>query len=179
MNSKLRLHELGRLSKEEFVSKEKQDLIILLDNVRSLYNVGSIFRSADAFLAKKIVLAGITGTPPQREITKTAIGAENTVNWEYTKSALEWLLHWKEQNNHSIISIEQTEKSISLHQFDFFQMPSILVLGNEVHGVSQEIIDISDFSISVPQLGTKHSLNVSVCAGMVMWEYSKQNKQFS
>jgi 23S rRNA (guanosine2251-2'-O)-methyltransferase len=174
---KLKLEELGRISVHEFRAVTKIPVVILLDNVRSLHNVGSAFRTADAFLVEKIYLAGITGTPPHREIQKTALGATDSVAWEYGEKPADIAIQLKNKG-YQIIAIEQTTTSISLDQF----IPDAtarycLVFGNEIHGVSEEVIEISDSAIEIPQSGTKHSLNISVCVGIVSWELFKKMRQ--
>lgn len=171
---KLKLEELGRISVDEFKEAEKLPVCILLDNVRSLHNVGSAFRTADAFRIEKIYLTGITGTPPHREIQKSALGATESVAWEYAESAAEAVKHIK-ASGYEIIIIEQTTASIPMHTFT----PSsgkkyCLVFGNEVEGVSDGVIDQGDQAIEIPQTGTKHSLNISVCLGIVAWEFYRK-----
>ncbi len=171
---KLKLEELGRISVDEFKEVEKLPIAVLLDNVRSLHNVGSIFRTADAFRIEKIFLTGITGTPPHREIHKTALGATESVVWEYFESPIVAVQKLK-MENYEILVAEQTTESVSLQQFR--PRPNhkfCVVFGNEVHGVSEEVINMADLAIEIPQMGTKHSLNVSVCAGIVIWEIFKQ-----
>ena len=169
MNRKLSLEELKRHTPEAFKEVEKHDLIVVLDNIRSKHNVGSVFRTADAFCIKQIVLGGFTPKPPDRDIRKTAIGATETVDWISVEEPLQHIAGLK-RSGYTIVSVEQTEKSVQLNDFKTAVNKVCLVLGNEVGGVDQEIIDISDFCIEIPQFGTKHSLNVSVCAGIVMWE---------
>ncbi len=174
MNKKLKLWELDRVSEEEFKEQEKFPLIIILNDIRSLNNVGSFFRTSDAFNVEKIYLCGITATPPHREINKTAIGATDSVEWEHRESIVELVKELKSLDV-KICSIEQAEKTTLLQ--DIAQLPGekfALVFGNEVNGVDQDIIDLSDTIIEIPQFGTKHSLNVSVCAGIVMWEFAKR-----
>lgn len=175
---KLKTLEIERLSPEEFRKKEKTPVVAVLDDVRSLHNVGSVFRTADAFLLEGIHLCGITATPPQQEIHKTALGAENTVAWEYHKTAVEAVKALK-QRGFRIFSVEQCEGSLMLQDLGKELLPTdekgtvqhyALVLGNEVKGVSDEVIALSDKAIEIPQGGTKHSLNVSVAAGIVLWE---------
>lgn len=173
---KLKLDELGRISIDEFKDADKIPVSILLDNIRSLHNVGSAFRTADAFRIEKIYLAGITGTPPHREIQKTALGATESVSWEYVPEPLETLRLLKNKG-YKIIIVEQTSGSIPLHTFE----PSsteryCLVFGNEVNGVSEEAVQEGDMVLEIPQVGTKHSLNVSVCLGIVVWEIFKKIK---
>lgn len=171
---KLLNEELGRLNTEQFQKAEKIPLILILDNVRSHLNVGSVFRTADAFRIEKIYLCGITGTPPHRDIQKTALGATETVNWEYRENILELVQELKEQNTF-IASVEQAENAAYLHQFNVPENQKLaVVFGNEVEGVSQEVVSTSNVVIEIPQFGTKHSLNISVSAGMVVWELAKQ-----
>ncbi len=173
---KLKLDELGRISIEEFKSMEKIPVCILLDNVRSLHNVGSVFRSADSFCVEKIFLTGITGTPPHREIQKTALGATESVHWEYAENGESVAKKLKEEG-YNIVIVEQTTTSVALQQFE--PKPAVkycLVFGNEVEGVSDEIIKHADLGIEIPQAGTKHSLNISVCAGIVLWEVFRKLK---
>jgi 23S rRNA (guanosine2251-2'-O)-methyltransferase len=171
---KLKLEELGRISVDEFKESEKIPVCILLDNVRSLHNVGSAFRTADAFRVEKIFLTGITGTPPHREIQKTALGATESVAWEYVQSTAETIKNLKSQK-YKIVIIEQTTDSIPLQTF-FGEKDQkyCLVFGNEVDGVSDEAIALGDLALEIPQLGTKHSLNISVCLGIVVWELFKK-----
>lgn len=174
MNRKLKLWELSRVSEEEFKEQQKFPLIVILNDIRSLNNIGSFFRTADAFNVEKIYLCGITAVPPHRDIHKTALGATETIDWEYRKSIGELIEELKEQNT-LIASIEQAEKTTFLHEISVLPDQKIaLVFGNEVDGVDQAIIDKSDYIIEVPQFGTKHSLNVSVCAGVVLWEFAKK-----
>ncbi len=174
MHRKLKIEELNRISAEEFKKTEKIPLIVVLDNVRSLHNVGAIFRTSDAFLIESIYLCGSTGIPPNAEIHKTALGAENTVDWiyfEHTKDAIADL----KKDEYIIYSIEQAEKSLMLPDLHLNKTKKYaVVLGNEVKGVQQQIIDLSDGCIEIPQYGTKHSLNVSVTAGIVIWEFAMQ-----
>ena len=167
---KLNTEELNRISVPDFKNTEKTPLVIVLDNIRSLNNIGSVFRTADAFLVEKIYLCGITASPPNREIHKTALGATESVEWEYftnTKLAVEKL----KAEDYKILSVEQTENSTMLN--DFYPQKDqkyAIVLGNEVKGVEQEIIDLSDMVIEIPQFGTKHSINISVANGIVVWD---------
>ena len=169
MGEKTKNEDLNRLSLEDFKRAEKQKIVLILDNVRSLNNVGSAFRTADAFLIEEILLCGLTGTPPNKEIEKTALGATNSVNWKHIGTTLEALDHLKEKN-YTIYAIEQAKSSISLHQFSPSSEKIALVFGNEVYGVEQAVIDACDGVIEIPQLGTKHSLNISVSVGIVLWE---------
>ena len=168
---KLKLDELGRVSAEEYKVIEKHPIVVVLDNVRSMHNVGAVFRTSDAFLIDKIYLCGITATPPHKEIHKTAIGAENSVDWEYVKDSNELVAKLKE-DGYQIVTIEQTEGSVLLNEFEVDQSQKYaIVMGNEVDGVQQSIIDKCDTCIEIPQSGTKHSLNVSVCTGIILWKW--------
>lgn len=171
---KLENSELERKSIEDFKKSEKTPLILVLDDIRSLHNIGSVFRTADAFLIEKIILCGITATPPNKEIHKTALGATETVAWEHHENVLEVISNLKEE---SIITlaIEQVESSIFLQDFKVDKNQKYaLVFGNEVYGVAQEAVALCDGCIEIPQLGTKHSLNISVSAGIVVWDLFKQ-----
>lgn len=168
--------ELGRLSVEEFKESDKRPIVVIADNVRSLNNIGSIFRTCDAFAIKKLYLCGISATPPNKEIHKTAIGAELSVEWAYKENVTEAIDELKKQS-YVIISVEQVANSVMLDEFVVQENVSYaVILGNEVNGVSQEAVDASDIAIEIPQYGTKHSLNVSVAAGVVLWHLSKQYK---
>lgn len=172
---KLSMHELGRLSVEQFRERQKIPVCILLENVRSLHNVGSAFRTADAFSLEKIFLTGITGQPPHREIQKTALGATESVAWEYLSDPAEAVRRLKGEG-YTIIAVEQTTESIALHTF--IPEPGTrycLIFGNEVDGISEAVIACSDLALEVPQAGTKHSLNISVCLGVVSWEFFKMH----
>lgn len=174
MNKKLQNEELNRISVDEFKSSEKTPIIVVLDNIRSLNNIGSVFRTADSFLLENIYLCGITATPPHRDIQKTALGATESMNWNYFQTTLEAVKKLKE-NGYKIASIEQAENSIMLNDFSVNKDEKLaIIFGNEVKGVEQEIIDDSDVVIEIPQYGTKHSLNISVSAGIVIWELQKQ-----
>jgi tRNA G18 (ribose-2'-O)-methylase SpoU len=166
---KLKLEELGRLSLGDYKKAEKLPVVIVLDNIRSLYNVGAIFRTADAFRVSAIFLCGITATPPHREIHKTALGATESVDWKYFDSVTEALLQLKE-NGYRLYAIEQTDKSVVLENWDIGKDEKIaLVFGNEVNGVSNDILPLVDACVEITQYGTKHSLNVSVSAGVIIW----------
>jgi 23S rRNA (guanosine2251-2'-O)-methyltransferase len=170
---KLKLEELNRLSVDQFKQVDKLPVSILLDNVRSLHNVGSAFRTADAFCMEKIYLAGITGTPPHREIEKTALGATESVTWEYQERPEDVIRGLKGQG-YRIVAVEQTSESKPLQTFEFAPAEKIcLVFGNEIHGVSDAVIELTDVALEIPQAGTKHSLNISVCVGIVLWEVFK------
>ena len=171
---KLSMDELNRISKEDFEQADKTPIIIVLDNIRSLSNVGAFFRTADAFRIKELLLCGITACPPHREIHKTALGADETVRWRYfdtTKAACQAL----KAENYRIFAVEQVEGSTMLQNFTF-EPHTAYVLGNEVEGVSEEVLPFCEGAIELPQEGTKHSLNVSVCAGIVMWKAFEQLK---
>ncbi len=171
---KLRNEELDRKSVEEFHHSEKIPIILLLDNVRSMYNVGSVFRTADAFLIEGIYLCGFTPTPPHREIQKTALGATETVEWKHFASTAEAISELKKAGR-KIFAVEQAEKSVSLADFTPDKKEKmVLVFGNEVEGVQQEIVDQCDGVIEIPQYGMKHSLNISVSAGIVLWNISEK-----
>jgi 23S rRNA (guanosine2251-2'-O)-methyltransferase len=169
MARKITNEELPRLSPESFAAAEKHPVAVVLDNIRSLHNVGSVFRTCDAFLIRKLVLCGVTGTPPDREIEKTALGATATVAWEkHASTAL--AIRSLRAEGYEIYAVEQVEGSIMLDRFRRGDRPIALVFGNEVYGVEQEVVDLCDGAIEIPQAGTKHSLNVSVSAGIVLWE---------
>lgn len=171
-NKKYKIEELNRISVEEFKQTDKTPLVIVLDNVRSLHNVGAVFRTSDAYLVEAVYLCGITSTPPNAEIHKTALGAEDTVEWKYWANTLDAVADLK-ANGFTVYSIEQAAGSIMLPdlQLDKSQKYAV-VLGNEVKGVQQEVIDASDACVELPQFGTKHSLNVSVTGGIVIWEFA-------
>ncbi|MCF8309124.1 MAG: RNA methyltransferase [Bacteroidales bacterium] len=174
---KLENRELNRLSVEEFKKIPKNPVVIVLENIRSANNVGSVFRTSDAFLAASIHLCGITPHPPNRDIQKTAIGATQTVSWAYFSSAHESLKTLREEGYH-LFAIEQCEESRSLNNFQAEPPQKIaLIFGNEVSGVSQEIVDMCDGCLEIPQWGTKHSLNISVSVGVVLWEYIRRASQ--
>ena len=175
---KLRNSELNRLTIDEFKQVEKIPVVVILDNIRSLNNVGSVFRTSDAFRIEKIVLCGFTATPPNKEIHKTALGAEDSVEWQFVENTEDAILSLKEKD-YTICSIEQVEDSVPLPDFQVSKDKKYaLIFGNEVKGVQQKIVDLSDYSIEIPQEGTKHSLNISVSTGIVLWEfYSKFKKE--
>jgi tRNA G18 (ribose-2'-O)-methylase SpoU len=171
---KLENSELERKSIEDFKKSEKTPLILVLDDIRSLHNIGSVFRTADAFLIEKIILCGITATPPNKEIHKTALGATETVTWEHHENVLEVIADLKKENIMTL-AIEQVESSIFLQDFRVDKNQKYaLIFGNEVYGVAQEAVALCDGCIEIPQLGTKHSLNISVSAGIVVWDLFKQ-----
>ena len=175
MNKKLNLKQLNRVSLQEFKALKKKPIIVVLENIRSFNNVGSIFRTCDAFAVDKIILSGITPCPPHREIRKTAIGASESVDWFYSKSCIDIINKYKKLG-YCTIAVEQTEMSISLDKFNYNKKPVLLIFGNEVSGVSQEIIDLCENSLEIPQFGTKHSFNVSVSLGIVLWQLIKNLK---
>ena len=171
---KLNVFEMNRLTVEEFKAARKLPLVVVLDNVRSLHNVGSVFRSCDAFRIEAVYLCGITATPPSAEIHKTALGAEDSVSWKYYESTLDAVEELKQQG-YFVYSIEQVEGSENMAKISLDASKRYaVVLGNEVKGVQQEVVNASDSCLEIPQLGTKHSLNVSVTAGIVVWEFAKQ-----
>ncbi len=171
---KLKITELERLTTEQYKSHKKISLTVVLDNIRSLHNVGAVFRSSDAFLVERICLCGITSTPPHNEIHKTALGAEESVDWDFYKDTTDAVKELK-QKEYTVWAIEQVDKSVMLDKMQIEPNGKYaIVLGNEVKGVQQEVIDICDGSIEIPQFGTKHSLNVSVTAGIVIWEFAKK-----
>lgn len=173
---KLSIDELQRVSVSEFKSQPKAPIVLVLDNIRSALNVGSAFRTADGFALEKLVLAGITATPPHREILKTAIGATESVEWQYFSTIEEALQHLRVEG-YLICLVEQTDKSISLQNFSAdWQKPVALVFGNEVTGISEQALPMADLSLEIPQFGSKHSLNVSVCIGIVVWEIFRKWK---
>jgi tRNA G18 (ribose-2'-O)-methylase SpoU len=163
------MDELGRKSISEFKQAGKTPIIVVLDNIRSMHNVGSIFRTADAFLIEAIYLCGFTPQPPHRDINKTALGATETVEWKYFVTTIDAVSQLKKEG-YFIYSVEQAEGSISLENGDFQQPKNALIFGNEVEGVNDEVLDASDACIEIPQLGSKHSLNVSVSVGIVLWK---------
>ncbi|MCY1635896.1 RNA methyltransferase [Marinifilum sp. D737] len=175
---KLKNSELDRKSLEEFKASDKTPIVIVLDNVRSLNNIGSVFRTSDALLIEAVYLCGITATPPHRELHKTALGAEDSVQWEYFKNTEDAVTKLKE-NGFDIYSVEQAENSVSLENFETNPNKKYgLIFGNEVKGVQQKIVDASDGCIEIPQFGTKHSFNISVSCGIVLWDlFSKMNYQ--
>lgn len=167
---KLENSELDRLNVEEFKQVEKTPICIVLDNVRSLNNIGSVFRTADAFLIEKIYLCGITATPPHKDIHKTALGATDSVVWEHRESTLELLEELREEG-YTSLAVEQAENAVMLNDFKVEENKKYaLIFGNEVKGVSQEVVSASDLVLEIPQYGTKHSLNISVSVGVVVWD---------
>ena len=166
------MDELGRLSPQDFSDTDKLPIVVVADNIRSLLNVGSIFRSCDAFAVSHLYLCGITGTPPHKEIVKTALGAQDTVIWEHFETVAYCAMMLKEQG-YILLGIEQTDSAVKLHEFQFSQNQKYaLFLGNEVEGLSEDLLPLLDFALEIPQFGTKHSLNVAVTAGIVLWHYT-------
>ena len=174
MNKKLKLWELNRLTKEAFIVKDKAPIVVILDELRSFENVGSIFRTSDAFCVHQLALCGITPVPPHREIHRTALGATESVSWRYFEKTMDAVIYYK-QLGYQVYAVEQAEQTILLNAIKGMEISKIAVIfGNEVNGVNQSVIDACDGVIEIPQFGTKHSLNVSVCAGIVLWECSKR-----
>ncbi len=173
---KLKNEELNRLTVDEYKQSGKTPIVCILDNIRSLNNIGSVFRTADGFLISKIYLCGITATPPHKDIHKTALGATESVDWEYFKETIDVVNHLKKEG-YTVISVEQAENSIYLQNFKVSaDKKYALIFGHEVKGVAQNVVDASDYCIEIPQFGTKHSFNISVSAGMLLWEFFKQLK---
>lgn len=173
---KLKITELNRVTREEFKKIEKMPLVVVLDEVRSLYNVGSVFRSSDAFAVSAVYLCGITAVPPNAEIHKTALGAEDSVDWKYFKRTQDAVTELKSQG-YEVLAIEQVEHSTMLQNMTLDPSKKYaIILGNEVKGVQQEVVDMCDGCIEIPQFGTKHSLNVSVTAGILIWEFARSLK---
>ncbi len=173
---KITNQELGRPSAEEFAAMDKMAVTVVLDNVRSAQNVGAFFRTGDAFAVEKVVLCGITATPPSREIHKSSLGAEFTVAWEHNPSTVDAVLQLKEQG-YTTLAIEQVEGAVMLDKLEVDPAKKYaLVFGNEVLGVDQTVVDICDGAIEIPQVGTKHSINVSVCGGVVLWKFFEKNR---
>ena len=176
---KLKNNELGRISVDEFKSTQKTPLIVVLDNIRSLNNIGSVFRTSDAFVIEKIYLCGICATPPNKDIHKTALGATESVAWEYVEDTLE-LVKKLQVESVKVLAIEQAENSTKLDTFyPEKNQKYAIVMGNEVKGVQQEVVNASDFCIEIPQLGTKHSLNILVTTGVVLWDLFSKLKKMS
>jgi 23S rRNA (guanosine2251-2'-O)-methyltransferase len=173
---KLKNNELGRISVDEFKTIQKTPLIVVLDNIRSLNNIGSVFRTSDAFLIEKIYLCGICATPPNKDIHKTALGATESVAWEYVEDTLTLVEKLKAENI-KVLAIEQAENSTKLNTFYPKKNEKYaIVMGNEVKGVQQEVVNAADLCIEIPQLGTKHSLNISVTTGVVLWDLFQKMK---
>ena len=174
MNKKLKLWELNRPTKEAFIAKNKVPIVVILDELRSFENVGSIFRTSDAFCIHQLALCGITPVPPHREIHRTALGATESVSWCYFEKTMEAVMYYK-QHGFEVYAIEQAQHTMLLNAIQRMEISKIaLIFGNEVNGVNQSVVDACDGVIEIPQFGTKHSLNVSVCAGVVLWECSKR-----
>ena len=164
------MEELGRVTPEEFKRQGKNPVVLVLDNIRSMHNVGSAFRTCDAFNVERLYLCGITATPPQKEISKTALGATESVAWEYSENVAE-LAKKLRTEGYAIVLVEQTDDSVMLQEFDFAHYGKIaLFVGNEVFGISDELLPLCDAAVEIPQFGTKHSLNVAVATGIVLWE---------
>jgi tRNA G18 (ribose-2'-O)-methylase SpoU len=173
---KLKLHELGRATVEEFKQQEKTPVVLVLDNVRSALNVGSAFRTADSFALEKIYLCGITATPPHREIMKTAIGATESMDWHHEKETVDAILTLQNEG-YKVLAVEQAEGSSALQSTDIqLDGKYALVFGNEVSGVHESVMAVVDGCLEIPQFGTKHSLNISVCLGIVVWEFCRKMK---
>jgi len=172
---KLRLEELNRLSIDEYKQIEKVQMVLVLDNIRSALNVGSFFRTSDAFAIDKLYLTGITAKPPHKEINKTAIGAHQSVDWEHHSDVLTVVQQLRAEG-YLIVGVEQTTESVMLNQLKLKDQKLALIMGNEVDGISDAILDYLDICVEIPQFGTKHSLNVSVCGGIVMWDIINQLK---
>ncbi len=171
---KLSMEEMGRVTAQEFKTQSKMPVVLVLDNIRSTHNVGSAFRTCDAFNVEKLYLCGITATPPHKEIAKTALGATESVDWQHVNEVSELAVQLK-NDGYTIVLVEQIDTSILLQNVDFKQFSKIaLFVGNEVFGISDELLDLADMAVEIPQFGTKHSLNVSVAAGVVLWEAVKQ-----
>lgn len=173
MLRKLKITEMGRMTVEQFHEAEKMPLVVVLDGVRSLYNVGSVFRTGDAFRVAAVVLCGITATPPNVEIHKTALGAEDSVAWRHFGDTME-AVAWLRDEGYTILAVEQCEGSTMLTDFTpDFQQKYAVILGNEVKGVQQQVVDACDGCLEIPQFGTKHSMNVSVTAGIIIWHFAQ------
>jgi 23S rRNA (guanosine2251-2'-O)-methyltransferase len=171
MIKKLKLDDLNRVSVEDFKSQAKLPVVVVLDNLRSMHNVGSVFRTADGFSIERLYLCGITAQPPHREIEKTALGATNSIDWVHTETTVEAVLLLKEQG-YKILAIEQAQDSTMLHDFvPDLNQKFALIFGNEVNGVSEEVMAIIDECIEIPQFGTKHSFNIVISAGIVLWDF--------
>ena len=174
MLRKLKITEMGRMTVEQFHEAEKMPLVVVLDGVRSLYNVGSVFRTGDAFRVAAVVLCGITATPPNVEIHKTALGAEDSVAWRHFGDTME-AVAWLRDEGYTILAVEQCEGSTMLTDFTpDSQQKYAVILGNEVKGVQQQVVDACDGCLEIPQFGTKHSMNVSVTAGIIIWHFAQK-----
>jgi tRNA G18 (ribose-2'-O)-methylase SpoU len=172
MSRKLLNEELKRVSAEEFKQQVKRPVALVLDNVRSRHNIGAAFRTADAFAVREVILCGICAAPPDAEIHKSALGAENTVAWRYFETTMQAVAQLKSEG-YEPVAIEQTENSVTLNDFKLLDKPCALIFGNEVRGVAQEVVNECSRCVEIPQYGTKHSLNVSVSIGVVLWEICK------
>ena len=170
---KLKNKDLQRINIEAFKSAEKTPITIVLDNVRSALNVGSVFRTSDAFLIENIILCGITATPPNKEIRKAALGSTDSVNWKYIKNTTDAVKQLIKDGYH-VVGIEQADKSTKLNEFELPKKAIAIILGNEVNGVDQQVIDLCNEVIEIPQFGTKHSLNIAVTSGIVIWDLWKK-----
>jgi len=176
---KLQNEELNRISVEEFKNKKKNPFVLVLDNVRSMHNVGSAFRTADAFMAEKMYLCGITGTPPHREITKTALGATESVEWEHVADTAQLAARLRSEG-WTLVAVEQADESKLLHQFQpDSRQKYAFIFGNEVFGVGDDVVALSDVCLEIPQYGTKHSLNIAVSIGIICWDYVLKNHMLS
>ena len=174
---KLLNEELGRMDADSFKKARKVPVVVVLDNVRSMNNIGSVFRTSDAFRVESIALCGITATPPNKEIHKTALGATESVEWRYFERTIDALDEYR-KNGYLICSVEQAEGSIMLESFPISTMERyVLIFGNEIRGVDQAVVEMSDHCLEIPQYGTKHSLNISVSAGIVLWEFFRKLKE--
>ncbi len=174
---KLANAELNRKTTGEYKKAPKIPVVVVLDNIRSMHNIGSVFRTCDAFLIETLYLCGITATPPHREINKTALGATESVQWLYYENTLE-LVKMLKADGYTLCAVEQTDSSVMLQNFTPSAMLKYAVIfGHEIHGVDQQVVDVCDLSIEIPQLGTKHSLNIAVCAGIVLWEFFRANAE--
>ena len=174
---KLKNKDLQRINIEEFKNADKTPITIVLDNVRSALNVGSVFRTSDAFLIENIILCGITACPPNKDIRKAALGSTDSVKWEYSENTNKTVRQLIEKGYY-VVAIEQTDKSTMLNNFQLPKKPIAIIMGNEVNGVNQEVIDICNGAIEIPQFGTKHSLNISVTTGIIIWDlWKKLNPQ--
>ena len=167
---KLKNTELNRKSVEEFKKSKKTSAIVILDNIRSIHNVGSIFRTSDSFLIEKIIISGLTATPDNPKMQKTALGSSDSVDWEYSEDIIDTIEKLKRKGI-KVVSIEQADKSIKIENFRPVSGKYAFIFGNEVEGIQDEIINVSDEVVEIPQVGTKHSLNVSVAAGIVLWDF--------
>lgn len=177
MNRKLKTTDLARLDVKSFKAAKKFPIVVVLDSVRSLHNVGSVFRTADAFKVEKVILCGVTAQPPHKEIHKTALGATETVSWEYFKDIQEAVSSLK-INGYSIVAAEQAEQTVDLQDLSTYDTSKMaFVFGNEVFGVDQNIVSQADFVLEIPQFGTKHSFNISVSVGIILWEAVRIQRQ--